>query len=458
MADRIAPAREWDLARSPHQGIASGVGHRYRLPLPVILGIRVLRSASRRGRSGRNGHELRLPVMGSRTRWYRGSDLRRLSVLLMAITGLQAVRPTASYRTLELGGTAAAVGLVAASFAALSVMAAVPFGRIIDRLGPKRFLLSGLAVLASGCALSAVAPSVFALAASQALVGLGQTSTVLALQTVTANRSDLDRGFARLTVAAGLGQMLGPLLAGSLLGLSLHSALEGRGTTLVFAVAALLVLLGLAMAARGIGGGPAPPEADRTGSPAVPVSTIVRCSGMPQALITSVAMFTAADLLIAYLPVLGEARGIQPSTIGILLSLRAASGLSSRMTLTAMLLRLGRRRLLLGAMMTSGLAMLGIGLVSPAWLIGALIIVVGFGLGMGAPMTLAWVALVAPQGGRSTALAVRVTGNRIGQVVLPIAAGGLASVLGPGAVFIFAAGTLLGGAAWVRGSPLSEVT
>ena len=73
-------------------------------------------------------------------------------------------------------------------------------------------------------------------------------------------------------------------------------------------------------------------------------------------------------------------------------------------------------------------------------------------------MTLALVALSAPEGGRGTALAIRVTGNRIGQVIFPVGVAGLANVLGPGAVFIFVAGTLLGGAVWVSGSPLTEAT
>jgi MFS family permease len=376
----------------------------------------------------------------------------------MTTIGLFAVRPTASYRTLELGGSATAVGLVTASYAALSVFAAVPFGRVIDRMGPRRFLLGGLAVLASGCGISAVAPSIPTLAASQALVGLGQTSSILALQAITANRSDLDRAFGRFAVAAGLGQTVGPMMAGLLLGLSLAGALQGRGTTLVFAAAGLLVLFGLAVALWFVGGDPARPESDKAGRPSSLVSTVVGRSGMPQALATSIVTSIAVDLLIAYLPVLGEARRILPTTIGILLALRAASSIASRMAMAAMLRLLHRQQLLLWAMAISGLGMLGIALASTALIMFPLITAVGFGLGLGPPMTMTWVALAAPEDGRGTAMAVRVTGNRIGQVILPLVVGGLASVLGPGTVFVFAGGMLLGGTALVRGGQLDQVT
>ncbi|MDF5752471.1 hypothetical protein [Spongiactinospora sp. TRM90649] len=72
------------------------------------------------------------------------------------------------------------------------------------------------------------------------------------------------------------------------------------------------------------------------------------------------------------------------------------------------------------------------------------IAVMGFVLGLGQPLTLSWVAGRARPGERGTALALRLTGNRLGQVVLPAAAG-VTSVLGVfalSAVILAATGTL----------------
>jgi hypothetical protein len=61
-------------------------------------------------------------------------------------------------------------------------------------------------------------------------------------------------------------------------------------------------------------------------------------------------------------------------------------------------------------------------------------VAIGAGLGIGQPMTMAWVASLAEPGARATAMSVRMIGNRLGQVALPAAAGGMAAVAGVGGV------------------------
>ena len=90
--------------------------------------------------------------------------MRVLFAFAAALTCVHMVRPTASYRTLELGGTASEVGLVAGSYAVLSAFAALPLGRAIDRRGPQWFLLGGIAVLGLGGVVSAAATAILGLA------------------------------------------------------------------------------------------------------------------------------------------------------------------------------------------------------------------------------------------------------------------------------------------------------
>jgi hypothetical protein len=49
---------------------------------------------------------------------------------------------------------------------------------------------------------------------------------------------------------------------------------------------------------------------------------------------------------------------------------------------------------------------------------------------------MSWVAQTAPAGLRATALAVRITGNRLGQVAVPAAVGSVASSAGVGGVLL----------------------
>lgn len=80
-----------------------------------------------------------------------------------------------------------------------------------------------------------------------------------------------------------------------------------------------------------------------------------------------------------------------------------------------------------------------------------IMVVAGFGLGVGQPVTLAWVAARAPRDVRGTAVGVRLSGNRLGQTVIPAVVGGLAGALGLGALFLSPAVLLaLGGSLVVR--------
>ena len=65
--------------------------------------------------------------------------------------------------------------------------------------------------------------------------------------------------------------------------------------------------------------------------------------------------------------------------------------------------------------------------------------VAGVTLGVCQPMTMSWVAARATPGARGTAMSLRLLGNRVGQVVIPLAAGSMAVATGSAGV-IAAAG------------------
>jgi MFS family permease len=379
-------------------------------------------------------------------------DILWLLGLVATSTCTQAVRPAASYHALELGGSPAAVGAVAAAYALLTVFIAIPLGLAIDRLGAKRFLSGGVAVLGISALLCAFSTSIFALAVGQAFVGVGQVSFVLSAQSIVANRRGREAGFARLTLAGGTGQLLGPLIAGLMVGLPTDST-SISGTTIAFLTGSAFALVGMILAALGTRGlhlGP-PNSSPR---PTEALTSLARAPGLGQALSMSVVTTTSVEMMVTYLPVLGASRGISPEVIGSILGVRAVAGLASRVVITRMLARFGRLLLVVGSLFASGTALLGIALTARIALMFALALVVGFGLGVGAPLTMAIVARKAPEGARTAAMAVRLTCDRTGLLVFALLLGGLATVVGAGTVFVAVATTLLGSAEWVRRSPL----
>lgn len=296
--------------------------------------------------------------------------------------------------------------MVAGAFAVLALGAAVPLGRAVDRYGERRFLVLGAALVTASVGVGLSVRNLIAVSGMQAILGLGQVCVAVSTQAMAGNSSAeaRDHRFARLAIAVAIGQLIGPLLAGRFLDLPLADRLTGARTDLVLVAAGLVGIVALVLAglSRAPDRGHAPnrgenerdgPTADVTAGEVVQrgAPEIVRIPGMPQGLYASVVMITTIDLLVAYLPVLGERRGISASVIGALLATRAASTVVSRLSMPRLLSRLGRRRLLSLAMTTSALALAAVGVPMPVVAMFAVLAVGGFGLGLGMPMTSAWV-------------------------------------------------------------------
>jgi MFS family permease len=84
------------------------------------------------------------------------------------------------------------------------------------------------------------------------------------------------------------------------------------------------------------------------------------------------------------------------------------------------------------------------------FLLAALCLVVGAGLGFGQPLSMTIVVQLVPESARATALAVRLTGNRVGQVAAPAAAGVIAGNAGASSVFWLMSGVLVASGLAVR--------
>jgi MFS family permease len=141
-------------------------------------------------------------------------------------------------------------------------------------------------------------------------------------------------------------------------------------------------------------------------------------------------------VLVVFLPVFGKERGFSSGAIGVILAVRAASSMLSRVNLGKLTSTVGYFRLLVGSIAISSLAcIVAIFSTSPIFL-GVVILIAGFSLGVGQPMTMAWVSRISRDDERSFAISIRLAGNRLGQFMLPALAGLISGIFGVGAVFI----------------------
>jgi MFS family permease len=175
-----------------------------------------------------------------------------------------------------------------------------------------------------------------------------------------------------------------------------------------------------------------------------------------RALATSATVLAVVDLTVVYLPALGTERGLTAATVGLMLAVRAVFSMASRLGLGRMSGKLGRTRLLVTSLAISTFALAVAAIPMPVWLLFVVMAALGLGLGIGQPLTMSWLSAQAPDGQRGRALALRLAGNRAGQVVLPSAIGGVAAGLGAAGVFLASALAVGGTLLLVRGVRLDE--
>ncbi|KMS73295.1 MFS transporter [Streptomyces viridochromogenes] len=370
----------------------------------------------------------------------RGWLLRLVIAFSFAQGAVSMARPAVSYRALALGADERAIGVIAGVYALLPLFAAVPLGRRTDHGRCAPLLPVGVVLISGGCAMSGLANSLWAMAIWSGVMGLGHLCFVIGAQSLVARQSaphEQDRNFGHFTIGASLGQLIGPIAAGALIG--------GRDMAGTSALALLVAGAGGAVALtslwrieRRTTARSRKERGDR-----VPVQRILRARGVPAGIFISLAVLSATDILTAYLPVVGEHRGIAPSVIGLLLSLRAAATIACRLVLTPLLRLLGRSLLLTVTCLLAALLCAGIALPVPVWGLALMLAVLGFCLGVGQPLSMTTVVQAAPDGARSTALALRLTGNRLGQVAAPASAGLIAGLAGVAAPFVMLGALLL---------------
>lgn len=384
-----------------------------------------------------------LRPLGRRPPWF----LSLVLATLLSHAVLSGVRTLMSYRALALGGDAVAVGLITAAFALLPLVVALRIGRAVDRGRGVLVVRLGLTLTVVAVLAAALSPSLAVLIVASAVLGLGQMLHTVACQSLIPLWSPpgtIDNRFGHLTLGVSVGQLVGFPLAGAVTTLTDRGVEPGQVAT----TPALLVMAGLAAAAVPLAFGFAPVRRGRVGTAEAAGTeqstlAILNTPGMKPAIYSSMTVLTGMDLLMAYLPVLGQETGLGVGTVTLLLTARTVTSVVSRAAMPLLLRRLPRRALLVSATLASGIPMALLPLTDDVVLLAVAMLVVGFFWGLGQPLTMSWVTLVADHHNRAAALSVRLAGNRIGQVLVPLGAGGLAGLTGGAGAIFHAVGLLL---------------
>jgi MFS family permease len=292
-------------------------------------------------------------------------------------------------------------------------------------------------VLLCAAGFVALGGSVVGLVVASVLLGLGHLCSVVGQQAMVANGTAPERydaGFGHYTFATSVGQATGPALIVFFGG---GGTVPNTGAIFAWTAVLTVVLVAVSLALPRTRTRAAMQETS-DGS----VRDLLRKPGLLRALAVSCVVLAAVDNTLVYLPALGAEREITAGTVGVLLMLRAAASMASRFFLGPLVVLLGRRRLLVGSVALSAVSLGASAIPMPPWLLGVVVALLGLGLGAGQPLTMSWLAETTPPGLTGRAMSLRLTGNRLGQVVVPSLAGMLAVGAGASGVLALTAAGL----------------
>ncbi|MBA2665962.1 MAG: MFS transporter [Trueperaceae bacterium] len=349
--------------------------------------------------------------------------------------------PLVPLYALQLDASPALVGLLVSSGFWLPSLLALAVGVTVDRLGPRLPLLIGTATIVVAPLAVALFGTIAALAVAQVVLGLAQLLVVLAAQSSVGREPDPRlrlRDYGWYSGFQSGGKFAGPLVAGLVA--------DGFGFPAAFATAGAVSALSLATflftaRAEPVVGPGAPAQTPMGGE----LTRLLGLGGIRMALLSSCAVVFALAMVTTFMPLRLSELAFSATAIGALFSLKAFAGMLVRPALRFVVERHGGSRARTLTTMTLLLA-LGVALLAvfdTFALLAFAVVLAGFGSGITQPLSLALVADHADAGRRGLAIGVRLTANRVAQVVSPLLMGGVAEAVGVRAVFPVGAAVLV---------------
>ena len=372
----------------------------------------------------------------------RSAFLMVVATLVGLHACMAATRVAASLAVLKQGHPDWVVGVLLSLYAVAPIVLSLWAGRLADRFGFHRPVRWAVGMALVGASLPVFTQHLAALALSGLLTGGAVSVAAVAIQReaglMARDASDLKRVFSWVALGPALSNSLAPVIAGLLI--------DQVGFRAAFAFGALLPLLAVAAASR-VPRQPALPAGAVHQAAPGHAFELLRLPVLRNLLLVNVAMAAAWDAHSFTVPVVGHARELSASAIGLVLGSFAIAATVVRLAILAWADRIDERRALLAALTLASSVLLVY-----AWLPGAAGMMLGsalLGVALGSvqPMILSTLHQAAPPDRQGQALALRMVFTNVATIAMP-AGFGLLALVGGSAAPMWLMAALLIAARW----------
>ncbi|SDN59836.1 Predicted arabinose efflux permease, MFS family [Psychrobacillus sp. OK028] len=365
-----------------------------------------------------------------------------LLLIFLFQTIINATRPVITLSADEFGASIVIIGILTSSFALLPMIFSIHAGKVIDKFGDRFPVIFGFMAAIAGMVVPAIFTAIWALFASQLLLGLANICIPIALQNLLGHQSNAknrDYFFSMFSLCVALGAVIGPLVGGYL---SEHVSFQ---MVYIFCIVIGIISVIFSFQISKVTQKP-------TGSPSKLIDSLKLFENkfIRKALFSSALVLYSKDIFVAYFPLLGKELNLTTSTIGWIIALQGLATMFVRFVLPKLLETYKRDTILFLSILIAGITFLLLPVSQSVYLIALLAILMGLGLGCGQPISMTTTYNASPPGRTGELLGLRIATNRFFQLVAPTFFGVIGGSVGIIGIFLFSGVFLIGGSLFFK--------
>ncbi|MFB5281213.1 MFS transporter [Peribacillus sp. Hz7] len=334
----------------------------------------------------------------------------------------------------ELGASHAEIGLIVALFSFFPLFLSIQSGRMIDRIGVKGPLIASIIFGILSMLILSIFHNLVGVYISQIFSGFAQLVFVLSMQAYSGQfpKSKLREYYISVfSIAVAAGSFFGPLFSGFLTDLIGYST---AFLTLSFVLAGPLLLSLFFSEKKAMSIQEKKNEKNSF--------QLLRIPDLKRAVLVSSVGLLAKDTYIAFFPLFAAENGLSPSAIGGIIALNAGAGMFIRSFLPWVSKRVDRDVIITISIFVSGIMYMLNPLSNHILWLSILSIILGFCTGICQPLSIFATIIALPKERVAEGLGLRLTFNKLTQVVGPLSLGSLSPVFGIAGVF-YACGAII---------------